>query len=168
MKIRPFEEFPELPDEVHPDQLPGIVEDYAQHPRMKRYPGMETHAAEAMMRESYGVPRTQPVSDWKKASWPDRARDLVRDAWAKVREIFQEKQPEPEPMEAMESDEIDWDALRQANERRGEELWEKKRAGGPHVLTADEIRQNLAQRQTTASQPPRDPDPPTIDRGKPR
>ena len=79
---------PELPHQVHPEELPALVQKLGSGSRAREI------GAEVEVREGYGLPQVSS-SELTGRSWLTRARDLVRDGWAKVRGLFSRAQATP-------------------------------------------------------------------------
>ena len=114
---------PELPLEIHPDELPSLVRGWA---RVSGDWTVGQEISEVEVREAYDLPEV-PQERLAARSWGDRARDLVRDGWAKLRSLFQrvleptqDHQVEDDPFAGLEAAQI-VDPLLEAAKRSLEE-----------------------------------------------
>lgn len=112
---------PQLPLYVHPEQLPDLVVEWAS---FSCDWSVSKAGSEWEVRAAYGLVECSP-DVLETRSWVDRARDLIRDGWAKVRGLFrQEKPPEPEPVAdnpVTDDDGVDWATWAEETKAREEE-----------------------------------------------
>ena len=87
-----------LPADVEPDELPAVVETYGQQTRGWVAEVDDYVKAEMTVRAAYaGLPQIAEAI-LRARSWTERAKDLVADGWARIREVFHAAPKVPEPV----------------------------------------------------------------------
>lgn len=111
-----------LPADVEPDELAAVVETYGQQTRGWVAEVDDYVKAEMTVRAAYaGLPQIAEAI-LRARSWTERAKDLVADGWARIREIFHAapKAPEPVPEPGQEEPDLigdDWGDMMATNWR---------------------------------------------------